>query len=142
MKKQGFNRYHSDIYFPENYAQMVIEFIETFKGDVDLTNHAAEQLFEDKRGLIPLPTNEELLEDSNKIIEFYERKDKLGRIQKAVFRVGHLSEDYDYTYVVARGGVIVTAWANDKGDNHRLTNSLNEYIQKPTDNRLVENKNV
>ena len=130
-KKAKFNRYHCEVYFPENFPQMVLEFINTFKGDVDLTTHAAEQMYEDKRGQIPLPTNDELLNPGNKIIEIYERLDKPGRIQKAVFRIGHLNENYDYSYVVARDGVIVTAWTNDKGDNHRLTNALNEYIQPP-----------
>ena len=130
-KKTKFNRYHAGVYFPDNFAEMVLEFINSFTGEVDLTNHAAEQLFEDKRGTIPLPTNEELLDPSNKIVEFYERRDRTGRIQKAVFRISNLHENLDYTYVVARDGVIVTAWANDKGDNHRLTNSLKEYVQPP-----------
>lgn len=121
------NKYHSSVYFPENFPDMILEFIDTFKDDIDLTNHAAEQMYEDKRGRIPLPTQAELLDPSNKVFEFHERQDRLGRIQKAHFRVGHLSEDYDYTYVVARDGVIVTAWCNDKGDNHRLTESYDQY---------------
>lgn len=135
MSKKKFNRYHDSIYFPENFSEMIMEFIQTLSNEIDLTNHAAEALYEDKRGNIPLPTKKELL-DTNKIVEFYERTDRLGRIQKAVFRVSHLSEKYDYTYVVARGGVVVTAWANDKNDNHRLTHALNEYIQNKNDNRL------
>lgn len=124
------NKYHTSIYFPESFPEMVLEFIDSFVGEIDLTNHAGEQMYEDKRGRIPLPTKEELLNRSNRIFEYHERQDKLGRIQKAHFRISHLSENYDYTYVVARGGVIVTAWANDKGDNHRLTESKNIYIQK------------
>ncbi len=130
-KLRELNKYHSSIYFPEKFPEMVLEFIESFVGEIDLTNHAAEQMYSDKRGKIPLPTNEELLNRSNKIFEYHERRDRLGRIQKAHFRIGHLSEDFDYTYVVARGGVIVTSWANDKGDNHRLTESHNIYIQQP-----------
>lgn len=136
MSKKKFNRYHDSIYFPETFSKMMVEFIQTLNDEIDLTNHAAEALFEDKRGDIPLPTKKELLDNTNKIVEFYERTDRLGRIQKAVFRVSHLSEKYDYTYVVARGGVVVTAWANDKGDNHRLTHALNEYIQDKKDDRL------
>ena len=124
-----FNRYHADIYFPDDYPSMVLEFIESFTGEVDLTHHAAEQLLEDKRGQIPLPTKEELLNPDTKLIEIYERTDRIGRIQKAVFRLGHLDKNYDYSYVVAREGVIVTAWANDKGDHHRLTESDDTYIQ-------------
>ena len=136
MSKRKFNRYHDSIYFPESFPEMMMEFVQTLSDEIDLTYHAAEALFEDKRGDIPLPTKKELLDVDNKIVEFYERVDRLGRIQKAVFRLGRLNENYDYTYVVARGGVVVTAWANDKGDNHRLTHALNEYIQDKNDNRL------
>ncbi len=130
--KYKFNRFHNEVYFPPNYASMVLEFVNSFKGEVDVTFHAAEQLLEDKRGEIPLPTNIELLDPSNLLIEFYERLDRPGRIQKAVIRINNLSEKFDYSYVVARDGVIVTAWTNDKGDNHRLTDSLMEYVQPPT----------
>jgi len=130
--KPQFNRYHHSICFPNELNKMMIEYINSFTDDIDLTSHAAEQMSDQKdpRGYIPLPTSGELLDNSNKLIEIYERLDKPGRIQKAVIRVGHLSEKYDYTYVVARDGVIVTSWINDKGDNHRLTNTANNYIQR------------
>lgn len=131
-KKQDLNRYHSDIYFPESFADMVLEFIETFSDNINLTDHAADEMYKDKRGMIPLPTKDEILNNSNKIIEFYERKDRLDRIQKAAIRISHLHEDYDYTYVIARGGVVVTCWANDKNDHHRLTESKEIYIQPPS----------
>lgn len=130
-KIRELNKYHASIHFPGEFPEMVLEFIESFVGEIDLTNHAAEQMYEDKRGRIPLPTKEELLHRSNKIFEFHERQDRLGRIQKAHFRVSFLNEKFDYTYVVARGGVIVTAWANDKGDNHRLTESREIYVSPP-----------
>lgn len=136
--KKQFNRYHSEIYFPESYPDMMMEFIETFKGDVDLTNHAAGELYEDKRGQIPLPSYDEILDSSNKVVEIHELTNKTGRIQRTVFRIGHLSEKYDYTYVIARGGVVVTAWANDKGDNHRLTNTSVRYIKGPNDKRILQ----
>ncbi len=131
-KKKDLNRYHADVYFPEEFGDMVLEFIETFGDDINLTDHAADEMYKDKRGMIPLPTKSEILDLSNKIIEFYERTDRLDRIQKAAIRVGHLHEDYDYTYVIARGGVVVTCWANDKGDHHRLTESKDRYIQPPS----------
>lgn len=130
-KTKDLNKYHSSVYFPESFPSMVLEFISTFNGEIDLTTHAAEQMYADKRGQIPLPTSKELLDRSNRIFEFHERKDRLGRIQKAHFRVGHLNENYDFSYVVARGGVIVTSWANDKGDNHRLLESRTVYVQPP-----------
>lgn len=143
MKKRSnknFNRYHIDVYFPENFTELKEEFINTFVGDIDLTFHAAEQMFEDKRGQIPLPTNEELLDEQNQIVEFYERLDHLGRIQKAVFRVTNLNETYDYTYVVARGGVIITTWANSKTDYHRLSESFDQYYCPPHLKPIIENK--
>lgn len=132
--KMDLNRYHQNVYFPEEFPTMALEFVQLFTEEVDLTTHAAEQMYDkkDPRGPIPLPTNSQLFDHSNKLVEFYERRDHLGRIQKAVIRVGNLNEKYDYTYVVARDGVIITCWANDSGDNHRLTHSLNEYIQPPT----------
>lgn len=130
-KNLKFNRYHSDVYFPESFPEMVLEFIETFNGEINLTDHAAEQMYEDKRGMIPLPDKKEMLHSSNKIVEFYEKLDYLGRIQKAVFRIGYLNENFDYTYVVARGGVIVTCWANSKTDTHRLTESREKYYCPP-----------
>lgn len=131
-KKINFNRYHANVYFPESFANMVLEFIETFSDNINLTDHAADEMYKDKRGMIPLPTKLEILHASNKVIEFYERVDRLGRIQKAAIRIGNLHEDYDYTYVIARGGVVVTCWANDKDDHHRLTESKENYIQPPS----------
>lgn len=132
-KNAKFNRYHCDIYFPEKYPDMVLEFVSLFdRDDVECTSHAASKMINEKndpRGIIPYPTKDELFDSSNRLVEFYELLDKPGRIQKAVIRVGNLSEKYDYTYVVARDNTIITCWANDKGDNHRLTKSLEEYVQ-------------
>lgn len=116
-------RYHNKIFFPENTAALCLEFFGQIK-DVDITYHAAEQLIEDRRGIIPLPTREELLHATNTLVEFYEVLDDfdmpIGRAQKMLIRVHNLSEKYDYSYVLAREGFIVSAWANDKNDEHRL----------------------
>lgn len=134
--KRAVHKYHYSVYFPENFANMMLEFVQTIKSDPDLTGHAANEMNEDKRGQIPLPTKEEILDRTNMVVEVHELVDKPGRIQRAAFRINFLSEDYDYTYIIARDGVIVTAWANDKGDNHRLTESRQKYIQGPDDLRL------
>ena len=128
-----FNRYHRDVYFPENHPEMVLEFVNLFTEEVDLTTHAAEKMIDDTnpRGRIPLPTNEQLFHNSNELIEFYERVDIPGQIQKVVMRIRHLSEKYDYTYVVSRDGFIITCWSNSKTDNHRLTESINLYYCPP-----------
>ena len=58
-KNHKFNRYHSDVHFPEEFSKMVLEFIETFMEEINLTDHAAEEMYKDKRGMIPLPTRDE-----------------------------------------------------------------------------------
>ena len=102
---------------------MCVEFFQQIT-DVDVTYHAADQLLEDRRGIIPLPNRAELLHNSNTLVEFYERLDDNNRttgvIQKMLIRVHNLHEAYDYCYVLAREGFIVSAWANDKGDDHRI----------------------
>lgn len=135
-KQHKLNRYHADVYFPVDYESMILEFINTFN-EIDLTSHAAEQMYQDKRGYIPLPSLHELLHYDNKLIEIYERKYERGCIQKIVIRITSLSENYDYSYVVARGGTVVTCWANDKNDQHRLSESNNEYISGENDERLL-----
>lgn len=133
MAKNKFNKYHTNIYFPPEFSELVVEFISTFNEEIELTAHAAEEMYSnDKRGHIPLPTKDEILNaDASQIFEFAERKDRLGRIQKAAFRLSHLSEKYDYSYVIARDGVIITSWANDKDDWHTLKESKDRYIQAP-----------
>ena len=128
-----FKRYHKDVFFPENFPEMMLEFVNLFDGnDVECTSHAASKMINEKsdpRGRIPYPTAEELFDRSNRLVEFYQLEDNPDRIQKAVIRISNLSENYDYTYVVARDRTIITCWANDKGDEHRLTKSLVEYVQ-------------
>jgi len=127
-------RYHNKIYFPESTAMMCLEFFGQIK-DVDVTYHAAEQLMEDRRGIIPLPSREELLHNSNTLVEFYEVLDDYnapqGTIQKMLIRVHNLSETYDYSYVLAREGYIVSAWANDKTDDHRLDSRASRDYYRP-----------
>ena len=128
--KPNLRRYHQKVYFPENVGEMAGEFIQQIK-EIDLTFHAAEQLMEDKRGIIPLPTRQELFHNGNTLVEFYEQCDPtgkpLGKIQKVLIRVHNLDDQLDYSYVLAREGFIVSAWANDKGDDHRLTNATDYY---------------
>ena len=127
-------RYHKNIHFPENTALMCLEFFGQIS-DVDVTYHAAEQLMEDKRTIIPLPSREELLHSTNTLVEFYEVCDGMGepqgKIQKMLIRVHNLHEQYDFAYVLAREGYIVSAWANDKGDDHRLDSRAAREYWKP-----------
>ena len=138
---KNLRRYHKDVYFPRNLAEMLREFVGQFRAtepskDPEPTHHAAEQLLEDRKAhkyneTVPLPTRLEMFDPSNTLVEFYEVLDAsnepTGRIQKALIRVHNLHENLDFTYVVAREGFIVSAWANDKGDDHRLTESATEY---------------
>ena len=132
--KNSLRRYHHKIYFPSNLQEMLIEFIGQIK-DVDLTYHAAEQLMEDNRCIIPLPSRQEIFSDSNTLVEIYEQVNEfgvpLGRIQKVLLRVHNLDENYDFSYVLAREGYIVSAWANDKNDDHRLESKASREYYRP-----------
>lgn len=141
-KPRNMRRYHMDVWFPENakLGRMVLDFFTQFDA-VNVTYHSAEQLLEDPRGVIPLPTKAQLLDPQNQLVEFYEliddeTKQPTGIIQKCLVRVRGLSEKFDYCYVVAREGFVVSAWANDKDDNHRLTSTYNTYYDPSTNETL------
>lgn len=129
-------RYHKNIHFPENLGEMCLEFFQQVT-EVNPTYHSAEQLMEDKRGIIPLPTREEIFHSSNTLVEFYEQVneygERLNRIQKMLIRVHNLSEEFDYSYVLAREGFVVSAWANDKNDDHRLDGRSSQDYYRPAD---------
>lgn len=122
-------RYHRRLWLPNYAPEMVYEFKDQLPF-VDLTSHAAYEMLKDKCGRIPLPTKNELFAKDNELVEIFEimdndRPTKLA--QKLVIRAGKLNNLYDYTYVIAREGFIVTSWAVHKNDQHRLTKSLYEY---------------
>ena len=123
MAKPNLRRYHHKIWLPDNTGFMCMDFF-TQITEVDVTYHAADQLLEDRRGIIPLPSRAELLHNTNTLVEVYERLDgnnePTGIIQKMLLRVHNLHPAYDYCYVLAREGFIVSTWANDKGDDHRI----------------------
>jgi hypothetical protein len=130
--KNPMRRYHYRVHMPDNLGEMLLEFMGQLKGDPNPTNHAAEQMLNDKRGIIPLPTKAELFNNNNTLVEAYEILENgqpTGRIQKLVIRVPTLSEKYDHTYVIARENFILTNWKNDKGDEHRLTEAIENYYQ-------------
>lgn len=110
---------------------MCLEFLGQLPADIDLTYHAAEQLIEDRRTIIPLPDKAELFHNSNTLVEVYEKMTEDGQpqgiVQKMLIRVHNMNPDYDFCYVLAREGFVVSAWANDKGDNHRLTENIDDY---------------
>lgn len=131
MRKPSFRRYHYQVYFPKNTPDMCLEFFSQLKNEINPTYHAVHQLVDDPKGIIDLPSKEDLLNPQNILVEFYEQKDDkgnpLGKIQKMLIRVKHLSEDRDFSYILAREGFIVSAWSNEKNDNHRLTNNNNYF---------------
>jgi hypothetical protein len=98
---------------------------------VNVTYHAAYQMCDDPRSIIYLPSLDDLASPRSKLVEFYENLDDqcepTGVIQKMLVRVSHLSDRYDFTYLIAREGYIVSAWCSEKTDIHRLTRSLYEY---------------
>ncbi len=133
--KKRMRRYHHKVYFGDDVGTMTKEFIEHLEEngvrEIGYTKHAEEERLTDKRGIIPRATREILFDPTNTLVEFYEILTHDGkpttRIQKLVIRVHNLSDFYDYTYVIAREGFVVSNWANDKGDEHRLTGSKNVY---------------
>lgn len=127
---KNLRRYHYKVFFPENTPAMVVDFFGQFQV-IQTTYHAAEQLIVDKRTVIPLPTKEDLLTPTNTLVEFYEILDengeRTGKIQKALIRTSTMDEQYDFSYVISREGFMISAWATDKDDIHRLTESANYY---------------
>ena len=139
ISKMNLRRYHHSVYFPDDIGDKLHEFVSQFRSnesskDPDPTHHAAEQLLEDRKALkynevIPLPTFEELFNSTNTLVEAYENLDA-ANLQKIVIRVHNLHEELDFTYVVAREGFIVSSWANEKNDVHRLTHDNKYYNPK------------
>lgn len=144
MPDRDMKRYHHKVFFPVNTGQMVLDFIAGL-GDREIgyTHHANRERLTDKRGIIPEASKEILFQNSNTLVEFYElEKDGngLGVIQKLVIRVHSLSDDYDYVYVVAREGYVVSNWVVDKGDDHRLVKSLHLYYVPSSIKKKVHKK--
>lgn len=132
MFKKRMRRYHHKVYFSDSIGTMTKEFIEQLgEKEIGYTKHAENERLSDKRGVIPRATREILFNPSNTLVELYEILTTDGqpskKIQKLVIRVHFMSEHCDYTYVVAREGFVVSNWANDKGDEHRLTHSDDIY---------------
>ncbi len=125
MQDDNLQRFHHKIWLPNNINELVVEFFDQLS-NVDLTTHAAKELLEDKRGVIPLPSKIELTQAGNLLIEAYVWESK-AYLQKAAIRIPSLSTVYDYTYVVAREGFVVSAWANSKTDNHRLLKGFEKF---------------
>lgn len=128
-KAKELRRYHRRVWLPNYARSMIGEFIKQLPF-VDLTAHAAKEMAKDKGGMIPLPTKHELFDRDNELIEIFEilkAGEPTGIAQKLVLRAKKLNTLYDYSYVIAREGFIVTSWATHKNDNHRLKKSLYEY---------------
>jgi hypothetical protein len=123
-------RYHFKVYFPPHTLDMCAEFFSQLN-ELYVTYHAAYQMCDDSRSIIVMPTIDDLMRPESKLIEFYENLDESGMplftMQKALIRVHHLNEKFDFTYLIAREGYIVSAWCSAKADNHRLTRSLYDY---------------
>lgn len=112
---------------------MLVEFFNQFD-DVGVTYHGAEELIKDKRGVIPLPSKLELM--NSRLIEFYEiieNNKPIGVIQKVLLRISNLDQNhlYDYSYVISKEGLVVSAWANSKTDDHRIMASFYKYYCPP-----------
>lgn len=118
-----FIRYHYQVGFPDYIGEMCTEFFSNFT-EVNTTLHCANQLMDDTNGSIPFPSFNDIFNPENTLVEVYEKVGISGRptglAQKVVIRVHHLDDKKDYSYVCARDGFLVSAWANSKTDIHRL----------------------
>lgn len=123
--KQTLIRYHYDVGLPNYVGEMCLEFFGNFD-KVQTTFHSANQLIDERNGFIPLPSRADLLHPKNTLVELYEQVDMRNKpaqiMQKALIRVHHLNEQKDYSYVIARDGFLISAWANAKTDIHKLIN--------------------
>lgn len=143
---KNLRRYHMDVFFPENTDEMKSEFFSQLEDDISLTSHALQEISSDRRGKITNPTKRDLMDQRAELIEFYEVLDEdnkpTGKMQKALIRVSHLDpkDQYDFTFIVAREGVVVTAWANDKSDRHRLTVSKYDYFDPNNDRKKLKRR--
>jgi hypothetical protein len=74
-------------------------------------------------------------------VEVYEILDKYNnpthKLQKILLRLHHLSDKFDYSYVLARESYIVSAWCNSKNDDHRLIESFANYYCPDTLKEIV-----
>ena len=128
-KKIKQRRYHHLVYFPKNISELLLTFLKSFC-NIDFTNHALEEMDNDKFGEIPKPSLMNILHPDNILVEYYEpivNDVPSGYIQKILIRVVCLSKELDYSYLISREGYIVSAWANSKEDKHRLTNKNGYY---------------
>lgn len=131
MENNKFARYHYSIWFPEYTSEMVLDFFENL-GDIRVTNRFTHQI-ETSSVPIPIPTRSDLINSSNTLVEIYEILDEQNKpkhiAQKLLIRCHNMNDEYDYSYVCARDGFLISAWANEKTDIHRLI-SKDVYINK------------
>jgi len=126
-------RYHVNVWMPSNIHDMVENFRTSIPDVIGITNHAARELMNDTA---PTPTKDNIFGNDSQIIEAYEilngiaTRKPTGKIQKLVMRVQNLSPDRDFTYVISNDGWVVSGWANDKNDLHRLTGNGRYYAPK------------
>ena len=128
-KKIKQRRYHHLVYFPNNISELLLNFLKSFQ-EINFTNHAIEEMKSDKFGEIPKPTLMNILHPDNIFVEYYEpivNDIPSGYIQKILIRVVCLDKELDYSYLISREGYIVSAWANPKDDNHKLTSNNGYY---------------
>jgi len=104
-------RWHINFCLPCNFLRMVDSYLKNLPNIVRPTYHAAAEMLEDPFGPIPVPYKTDLVE--GKLIEIYENE----VINRGVIRVKHMGPR-DYTFVVEKSGLLITAWSNNKNDNH------------------------
>ena len=109
-------RHHYQVYFEENFREDLKAFLNSINA-VSYSHHAKLQTIQDRYGIIPVIKKDSL--PSGTPIEYY-RID--GILWKVVFKFTNFNSAFDYSYTIAKDGTVVTAWANEKSDNHSTLN--------------------
>jgi hypothetical protein len=123
-------KYHYSIWFPPNIGYMCLDFFENIS-EIQSTYHFKNQVLDDPKGILEIPTKRDLMHPSNTLVEASEFIDEndlpTGKLHKLLIRCHHFSYEYDLCFVLANDGFLITTWANDKTDIHNIEKSKDTY---------------
>jgi len=122
------DRFHREIYFPEEFSSSMKQFVEEIlsEGPLTFSLHAAEKIVEYSHEygkiffqyLVKTVRRNSL--DPDKVFEYYSSRN--GKITKACFRYSIEESPVDIIMVVSANGVVITMYVSNKDDNHATLN--------------------
>lgn len=118
-------RYHTSFGFPDGVLDELHDTVNSIQS-LELSVHSIMAMLGDKKSIIPVPNVDVLLETENNLMEVYVDN---GKIEKFLIRVKTMDDEFDYTYVITKDGMIVTCWTNDKNDVPTLNKRSTSYIK-------------